>query len=274
MLLSIIVKIKDGLFNMIYVHPVGGLGNMFFHIASIYALAKDNGDELCLLNISNKINSLKNDERIDLKHADQYMYFLNRFKEKIGDVNKVNYPFEFVKLQYLKEHEYVGYFQSENYFKHRRNDILKIFEPSDEILNKVNKYKNIFGEISLHVRRGDFAVRYNGVHPVQPIDYYSNALKLLPSNNKIIVFSDDLDWCKKNFIGDRYVFIDEIDYISIYVMSNMRHHIIANSSFSWWGAWLSEYDDKKIIAPKNWFGGRKKGLDIKMKIVPENWIRL
>ncbi|GAG88297.1 unnamed protein product, partial [marine sediment metagenome] len=72
------------------------------------------------------------------------------------------------------------------------------------------------------------------------------------------------------FIGDRFVFIDEIDYISLYVMSKMKHHIIANSSFSWWGAWLSEYDNKIVIAPEVWVNTREDTSDV----IPNNWIKI
>jgi len=269
----IIILINVGLFNMIYVHPVGGLGNMMFHIASIYALARDNNDELGLLNIDKKIYDLDNDVRWNSKHAEKYRYIFNRFQNKNGNAAGImNYPFQHVSLKYNNEHEYVGYFQCEEYFKHRRNEILELFKPLDEF--NIEKYSYLFGNISLHIRRTDFVHLYNQTHTVQSLEYYHKALKLLPNDLKVLVFSDDITWCKENFVGDRYVFIDEVDYISIYLMSKMNHHIIANSSFSWWGAWMCEFQNKKIIAPKNWFGGKKTGMDIMMNIIPNNWIRI
>jgi len=270
----IITQINVGHFNMIYIHPVGGLGNMFFHIASIYSLAKDNGDELCLLNIDKKIDELINDKRCNLKHANDYKFIFNRFHKTTGNKTKQQYPFKHISLKYIKEQEYVGYFQTEEYFKHRRKEILELLKPSIEINNILEKYSDLFGNISIHVRRGDFAIRYKGIHPTQSIDYYNQALNILPKDKKILIFSDDLEWCKTNFKDKRCLFIDEIDYISIYLMSKMKYHIIANSSFSWWGAWLSEYEDKKVVAPNNWFGGKKTGLDEIMNIIPKNWIRI
>jgi hypothetical protein len=258
---------------MIYIHPVGGLGNMFFHIASIWSLAKDHDDELCLLNINKKINDLINDSRCDLKHAADYKYIFDRFKCIEGNVNQsIEYPFKYCLLEYKNEHEYRGYFQCEEYFKHRRIEILNLFKPAIENLEEINKYSDLFGNISLHVRRGDYVKMYPEIHIPQTIEYYNNALSLLPNDMKVLIFSDDIKWCRENFIGERYVFIDEIDYISIYLMSKMNHHIIANSSFSWWGAWLSEYENKIIIAPKNWFGSRKINLDA--DLIPKNWIRI
>jgi hypothetical protein len=255
---------------MIYIHPVGGLGNMFFHIASIWTLAKDNDDELCLLNTDKKIMDLINDNRCDIKHAAKYKYIFNRFLCKNGTANRSKqYPFNYIPLVYHNECEYFGYFQCEKYFKHRRTEILELFKPSDEFVGEINKYLDLFGNISLHVRRGDYV--NSRVHPALTMKYYEEALSYLPYNMKVLVFSDDLKWCEENFIGERYVFINEIDYISIYLISKMKHHIIANSSFSWWGAWMSEYENKLIIAPKKWFG---YDTEYDGDLIPDNWIRI
>ena len=143
----------------------------------------------------------------------------------------------------------------------------------EKIKSEVNKYSHLFNNICLHVRRGDYVKLYSELHLPQTMDYYDEALSYLPKNMKVLIFSDDIEWCKKNFIGDRFIFIDEVDYISIYIMSKMKHFIIANSSFSWWGAWLSDQDDKIVISPKKWFGGSLLNQDIEMKIIPNNWIK-
>lgn len=255
---------------MIYIYPIGGLGNMLFHIASIWVLAKDNDNELCLLDIDTKIINLINDTRCSLSHADKYNYIFKRFAHKSNTTNNsILYPFNYVPLTYYSECEYLGYFQSEKYFKHRRTEILELFKPADEFIDEIEKYKHLYGNISLHVRRGDYIG--SRVHPALTMEYYEEALVLLPSNLKILVFSDDIKWCKENFIGERYIFISEIDYISIYLMSKMKHHVIANSSFSWWGAWMSEHGDKIIISPKKWFG---ENTEYDGDLIPDNWIRI
>jgi hypothetical protein len=261
---------------MIYIYPIGGLGNMFFHIASIYSLAKDNNDNLCLINIPHKIDNLKADTRCDISHADNYNYLFERFyRANINVPQKLHYPFECVPLQYVSDHEYIGYFQSENYFKHRKDEILDLFQPTIEMEEHLNtKYGDLFGNISLHVRRKDYANLYPHLHPPQTMDYYNRALEILPKDLKVLVFSDELLWCKNNFIGDRFVFIDEVDYISMYLMTRMKCNIIANSSFSWWGAWMNKNEDKTVITPVNWFGGHLLGDELKMKIIPENWIKI
>jgi len=258
---------------MIYIYPIGGLGNMFFHIASIWSLAKDNNDELCLLNIDEKIINLINDKRYvnnicNLKHAEKYRYIFNRLKcLNINITQQLNYPFFYVPLIYKNEHQYVGYFQCEKYFKHRRNEILELFRPADEFNNEINKYSNLFNSISLHVRRGDYI--NSRVFYIMSTEYYQKALSFLPKDALVVIFSDDINWCKQIFIGERFVFINEIDYIVMYLMSKMKYHIITNSSFSWWGAWLS--NSEKVIAPLNYV--KENYVDTK-DLIPENWIKI
>ena len=106
--------------------------------------------------------------------------------------------------------------------------------------------------ISLHIRRTDYLVNPN--HPVQPLDYYKEALSLLDQDKTVVIFSDDAEWCHKQemFSDDRFVISQDSDAdFDLCLMSMCNSHIIANSSFSWWGAWLGR--SEKIIAPKNWF---------------------
>jgi hypothetical protein len=261
---------------MIYVYPIGGLGNMMFHIASIWSLAKDNNDELGLLNIPQKIASLVNDPRYyhnecNLRHAQKYEYIFNRFPQINGrNFPTFSYPFTYTPLKYQKEYQYMGYYQSEKYFKHRRNEILELFKPTDEINIGVMKYSDLFDNISLHVRRGPEIVSCTDVYTLPTMEYYNNALSCLPQDLKILIFSDNMKWCKENFIGNRFVFIKEIDYISIYLMSKMKYHIVANSTFSWWGAWMSNAE--KIFSPRSWFVNGSGVSDV--DLIPENWIKI
>ena len=254
---------------MIYSSPVGGFGNILFQLAALWALAKDNNDELCLLNIDQRLQGLIN-YAVPVKHAFDYKYILNRFPQKLGGYRIINYPFTYVPLTYQKEAQYNGFFQCELYFKHRRNEILELFKPTDEISAGVNKYSDLFGNISLHVRRGPDHMSCSDVFILSPMEYYNEALSQLPQDLKVIVFSDNMEWCKENFIGERFVFINEIDYISLHLMTKMKYHIIANSSYSWWGAWMS--DEEKVFAPKLWFVNTSGVSD--KNIIPENWIRI
>jgi hypothetical protein len=174
-----------------------------------------------------------------------------------------------------------GYFQTEKYFKGIREDLIKIFkfkkeftELGDEYLDSIRENKKL---LSLHIRRGDYTL-YPDHHPVCDFGYYSRAIEEIRKNGgenfKTIIFSDDKDWCLSNMkdvIGENFI-VSEIDnpYIELYMMSKCDYHIIANSSFSWWGSWLS--DSKLTIAPSRWFGPAmgKNTNDVYCK----NWIKI
>lgn len=149
----------------------------------------------------------------------------------------------------------LGYFQSEKYFNHIREDIKNDFSFSESITNYcINFIKDIGDEvISLHIRRGDY-LNLQSFHPTPPLEYYVEALKRLP-DIPVLIFSDDPDWCfqQELFNSNRFLISqsDQADF-DMCLMTMCNYHIIANSSFSWWGAWLA--DSKKVFAPKVWFG--------------------
>lgn len=275
---------------MIYINPNGGLGNTLFQIAALHVLAIENMDTLCLLNTKKHINDLNNDIRLGTSHAEKYNYIFNKFNQiDVAPVEwkanqeysniyentlfpKYYFPFQYIKPEYKREYEYIGYFQSEKYFKHRRNEVLEIFKPAEAFHEIINKYSNLFSGIGLHVRRGDYVKQHMGRMIFLEMSYYNRALSELPKDTPVLIFSDGLNWCKENFIGDRYVFIDEPDYISLYLMSKMKYFIVANSSFSWWGAWLGEQE--KVCAPKEWFNNGVIHKLYEYDIIPNNWVKI
>ena len=126
--------------------------------------------------------------------------------------------------------------------------------------------------ISLHIRRGDYVT--NPHHPLQNLNYYSSALNNFDSNLNVIIFSDDSQWVKNQdfFESDRFLVSDGGDtYIDLCLMTLCKYHIIANSSYSWWGAWLSK--SEKVISPKNWFSGINSHYNTK-DIYCNDWIIL
>jgi glutaredoxin len=172
-----------------------------------------------------------------------------------------------------------GYFQTEKYFKHIEDDIRKDFQFKDNWIEPCISFMEDFSNqevVFLHVRRGDpnltdrrgFKWAYVNLqdhHPVQTLDYYIEALSYFPSDMPVLVFSDSIDWCKEQdiFKGDRFMFSEQnekfsdgalVPYLDLCLMSLCSHAIIANSSMSWWGAWLIKNQNKKVIAPKKWFG--------------------
>ena len=176
-----------------------------------------------------------------------------------------------------------GLWQCEKYFKSFRNEILDIY--NFDILKKKEKNINFLKKINftksicLNVRRKDFI--NNPEHNIVNIDYYKNSIlnfqNILGNNLKIFVFSDDLEWCKKNL-----VIFDDINFVEheyagykfynyLYLMSSFKNFIIPNSSFGWWACWLSKYKDKIIMTPERWSGLVDESL---IEIVPPEWIRV
>ncbi len=152
-----------------------------------------------------------------------------------------------------------GYWQNELYFSNIRELLLRELSPINSMndlgcdyLESINKSNSV----SLHVRRGDY-LNLKNIN-VLDVDYYMKASEYIRKNVEkptFFIFSDDLDWCKKSLgFLDGSIYIDrtqtEIDDLKL--MSFCRHNIIANSSFSWWGAWLNQNPRKTVIAPKDW----------------------
>lgn len=170
-----------------------------------------------------------------------------------------------------------GWFQDERYFREYRDILLKEFAPKKKIkisqsLREILKEKTT---ISVHVRRTDFKKYNNVLH----VSYYKNAKSYIESkvdNPYYIIFTDDSEWVRKHLdFGNNVFFVQEEglqDYEELFVMSRCTHSIIANSTFSWWGAWLNQNEDKIVVGPRQWFNYMKDAA--KYNIMPAEWIRL
>ncbi len=195
-------------------------------------------------------------------------------QEKIGfDANILNVP----STAYLD-----GYWQSELYFTPIENLIRQQFQLKDprlvnmEIANEISNSNSV----SIHVRRGDYATnqKINKSHGLCPKEYYFKAAEYMSNklcNSRFFVFSDDILWAKENLSSIKsitFVSSDEMNDLQEFSLMRFCHnHIISNSTFGWWGAWLSDYGDKIVIAPQNWFGSPEiKYFDL----VPRNWLRM
>lgn len=175
-----------------------------------------------------------------------------------------------------------GFWQSEKYFKNISELIKKEFslkkkisQVSKNILRKIK----IHNSVSCHVRRSDYITNPNTnlFHGTCSIEWYIKSINYIyenVNNPKFYIFSDDINWAKKNFPKDKnFKFISnskyQKDFEDLYLMSNCKHNIIANSSFSWWSAWLNKNTDKIVIAPQCWFKAKIDTSDL----IPQNWIR-
>lgn len=174
-----------------------------------------------------------------------------------------------------------GYWQSDKYFssvetKVREN--LKFGLPFDDKNEVLAALINNAESVSLHIRRGDFfkSASAKSVHGVDLSEYYKNALDYVEDrlkNPHYFVFSDDPDWVRCNFkISEMFTVVSHNSggesYRDMHLMSICKHHVLANSTFSWWGAWLNKNEDKIVVAPSQWFANTTNTQDL----LPKNWV--
>ena len=196
---------------------------------------------------------------------------------------------------------YSGVFQTEKYFANASEELRKDFTFHKEILDPCQEFIDNVGDvIFLHVRRGNSNLVGNrgekwsyqmlqDYHPLMKKEYYLEALSHFDESKKVIVLSDTIDWCKKQdwLQDDRFLFSDSsyevfddgasVPYIDLCLMSLCSGGIIANSSMSWWGAWLQN-DTDKIIAPNPWYGAKAYNYGnaelCDADLIPERWTKL
>jgi len=174
-----------------------------------------------------------------------------------------------------------GYMQSEKYFSHCRELIRETFRMPDDVEFSLKKRFNteLEGEpVAIHVRRGDYLQKPQ-FHPVQPAEYYLEGLKMITERipvKRVLCFSDDPDWCERHLAPfDHRISVIRLDdeYSAFALMSLCRHHVISNSTFSWWAAWLAAHSNQIVIVPPRFFGPAFSGYN-EQDLIPDAWIRL
>lgn len=269
---------------MIISQLTGGLGNQMFQYAAARALSHKL-DMPLKLDISlfkqksiraYELHNFKINETFatesDLSFNSGIQAKFNRIRLKLGFNKfgdfffyKEKEPFVFDERFFdRKEKIYLeGYFQNEKYFLGIKDILKKEFslnndelEGEDNVLNEILKHNSV----SVHVRRGDYVSdkNANSVHGICSLDYYKNAIQAINKtihNPVFFIFSDEIEWAKQNLQIDNATYVQGNDYkshIDLFLMSRCKHNIIANSSFSWWAAWLNNNVNKQIIAPRRW----------------------
>lgn len=178
----------------------------------------------------------------------------------------------------------VGVWQSEKYFTEikdviRNEFLVKKWSELGSTFKKQIETKSVGTPISVHVRRSDYVsnAKAHAKHGVLPIEYYKQAFDLIikkVSNPTFYIFSDDIEWCRENLSFMRPTIVVSDPELSpteeMILMSLCEHHVIANSSFSWWGAWLNPKKDKTVISPQEWF----KTIADTSDLIPEGWARI
>ena len=286
------------------VRITGGLGNQMFQ----YAFAKVLQQDMNIRNLQLDIDFFRNNkvhngyELEDIFHVKEKYYTPNCF-EKI--YNKV-----IVKCAYLLGQQYVhlynrffevsfgffpevkslnpenmyidGYWQSEEYFALRKGYVRGLFrfpQICDKKNQEISELIKSCNSVSLHVRRGDYLKSSRYVCLGQT-DYYQRALGYVQdtlTDPVFFVFSDDIGWCKENLkLSERCIFIDwntgNNSYVDLQLMSLCKHNIIANSSFSWWGAWLNSNNKKTVVAPERFYKAESNFND--SHLIPDTWKKI
>lgn len=243
-----------------------GIGNQLFCVTTALGYAYDN-------DATPYFPQIRTDSLINI-YKDTFYKNMNIGRSGAFSTGFYNEPsFSYDQIKPLKGNIKIsGYFQSYKYFDDHRDKILKDLniENIKDLLEK--KYGNHSDYISLHVRRGDY-LKLSDYHHNLDIEYYKSATKHFDENSKYLVFSNDIKWCKDNFLFLNNVEFCENkeDWEDMILMSLCGHNIIANSSFSWWGAWFNTNQDKKVIAPRKWFGPLYSNKDTK-DLIPPDWI--
>ncbi len=174
-----------------------------------------------------------------------------------GRLGNQMFQFAFV-YDYARKHGIDRYFQDPKFFQHFPDEIKSIFQ--EGIGGQVDM-------VAIHVRRGDYVGHNFYVDLMNETTYYEDAMELFP-DSKFVVFSDDIEWCKKQNIFKDCEFSHGTEIEDMNNMASCVGHIIANSSFSWWGAYISPYT-KKVVAPKLWYRDGEQ-----RTVCPPEWITL
>jgi len=270
---------------MILVKLQGGLGNQMFqyaaakglnHNAAIYIdlsfLRKHNQSTPAFTARSFELGIFPNIKPIGLLKR---IFFFK--PTTISDDNVT----EFLNKGHIAHDNFYldGYFQNEKYFINIREELLREFEfpkLTGTALTFAHQITDGHNNVSMHIRRGDYLkAEPLAFHGILPISYYQQAVAIIDEkvlNPHYFVFSDDPEWCEANlsFLENRATIVKNNSKVweDMYLMSICSHHIIANSSYSWWAAWLNKNKNKIIVTPKQWFVNQHTN------IVPQGWIKV
>ena len=263
---------------------IGRLGNQMFQCAALLGIAAHRKYDYCIPDHS-MYNNFGGYQHHELQGCFKMSEFEGKYEFVDGDIVELNqYHFCEELLEECPDNiTLIGYFESEKYFKHVEDKIRKNYEFKDFIVEKCLEYgKYILKNepVALNVRRGDFLLPHHlNRHPVCSLDYYKTALDKFESRD-VLIFSDDIEWCKSQeiFTNRNSFFVDTPDgiykgHFDLCLMAMCNDFIMANSTFSWWGAWLSKNKNKKVIAPNKWFGPelQHNNTDDQM---PDTWDRI
>lgn len=268
---------------MIIIKAQGGLGNQMFQYA-LYKKFENDGKNVKMDIYPYKAQKMHNGFELNkifnlkINYADSIESFLmidQNYINELEDDRFYNFQKDILNVNncYLD-----GYWLNEKYFKEMRKSILDSYSFKVDDRENISMLEKIQSSesVSIHVRRGDF-LSISDFSNIATIDYYNEALGVMRDklkNPQFYIFSDDIEWVKENLNIDNCVFINfnrgENSYKDMFLMSKCKHNIIANSTFSWWGAWLNSNPEKIVIRPHKWLHSAKADDDM---CTSSNWIR-
>ena len=263
---------------MIISRLTGGLGNQMFQYAAARAYSNRTGYPFAVDILDVQRNPDRNYELEHLCCNPKKASVWHRVRNNgIVVDERVTTPEHFTSMT-LDHLDMIGYWQDERYFKDYEKEIRHDFTLRDALDDKNNamlrQIRACENPVSVHIRRGDYVG--NPVHPVMDVDYYWAATRQIESkvdNPEYFVFSDDINKAWFPNVDNIKIWVDINDahhgYLDLELMKNCKHHIIANSSFSWWGAWLGCNPDRIVVAPKLWFSSGEHRIAL-----PEKWVRI
>lgn len=290
----IIVKLQGGLGNQMFQYAAGRqlsiLHNAPLLLDLTFLKTQDpritrRDFELDVFNIHAGIAAEK--ELKGFLHKSRFRRILEQrlaFPVKYQVINEKGFRFQPDFFNYPDNIYLNGYWQSEKYFLPASDKILQELTLKNP-LNETNKLLESriasCNAVSVHIRRGDYVSNAHNLsyHGVCPLSYYYEAISLLYSKEtglRLFVFTDDPAWAKQEFKpGMDFEIVSankgKDSYYDMYLMSRCRHNIIANSSFSWWGAYLNRNPNKKVFAPRQWFASAEHDT---ADLVPDSWMKL
>lgn len=294
---------------MIIVKIKGGLGNQLFQYAfGLYLKNSLNSEVFYCIDVDKKNKNLTKRElgiskfnftlkTVDYKSVERYKLFdsgiLDRIEHKLHRLFPIlNYNgyvveptnHEMISTKFIRNNcFYDGYWQNLNYLKSNNQSLIENLKLKDGIKdeNTFNKIKSVENNsVSIHVRRGDYiSIKKNAdIFSISSIDYYKKAIEIIEkkiTNPEYFIFSDDIEWCKLNFkVGNFHFITGNSAEQDLLLMSKCRHNIIANSTFSWWAAWLNNYENKIVIAPYNWYVDSKLNKRLNGDFILDNWLQI
>lgn len=290
----IVMKIKGGLGNQLFQYA---LGRRLTHFngaqlkldISYYDTFKLRGYALHELDIKEDLATPEDlkalgitDEK-DLRSTTHRVLERSRPFRKRRRIDERSPGFDHRVLQVSGNAYLDGHWQSEKYFREIADIIRAEVRPRRRLDSANEKMASDISRrpsVSLHIRRGDYVTDPTNarIYAACSIDYYRRCIGEMAKrvqNPHFFVFSDDIAWAKENLgIEHDADYVDhnshEEAYKDLYLMSKCKHHIIANSTFSWWGAWLADNTDKIVYAPSKWFNAPNRG---EKDLIPEGWYR-